>query len=636
MKKEILLATILATSMFGSSVSAAGPGSHELGTGNTASGTSSLASGYQNKTRANNSLVSGYNNTIRTFGENGITTGENNTVSGRSSSVTGLNNTVDGSNSNVAGSNNKATGHSTLVGGDSNNIKANNSIAFGHKNTVEKDAENSLVGGENSIANGRNSIAFGATAKANKDYTYAIGIEAETNAKDTIAIGNGAKVNGESSLVLGKMNQVDSNSSVAIGSKNDTIASDNSVVIGSSNKVQGTDKGQLIIGSNSKTKGENAMAIGNGAVAEIKNSVAIGADSVTGAAVAVHNSKEHNSTITFSNSNFAGSDPESVVSIGKSGYTRQLQNVAAGRISNTSTDAVNGSQLYDVALEAQKRNTVTAGSHIKVKETDNQYGRKNYEISLDQDTLDKINNIGNESRKGIAGVAALSALHPLDFDPDNKPDIMAGYGHFHNSNAAAIGLAYRPNEDLMFTIGSSIGGADTTVNAGVSYKIGAKSNVSRSKVAMAKDLANARKLIEEQGAQIAKLTATMNAILGTNMVVNDDKLFPDVPKNHWAYVAVEDLRERGLLIEFPDGKFKEDSMITRYEFAEIVYRALKRAREIGAEVNERLVDEFSPEMARYKVETVKKDNDGNPIIERVHTLESTPEYNRDAYGTIIK
>ena len=242
---------------------------------------------------------------------------------------------------------------------------------------------------------------------------------------------------------------------------------------------------------------------------------------------------------------------------------------------------------------------------------------------------DKVAKNHKISERGIAGTAALAALHPLDFDPDHKLDVMAGYGHFHGSNSVALGAAYRPNEDLMFTVGSTVGNGDTVLNAGVSYKVGAKSDVSRSKVAVAKDVADMKREMEAMKAQNTKITAILNAVLGADLPQDQNTVFPDVPENHWAFEAVDDLAKRGLIIGYEDGMFKGDRVLTRYEFAEVVHRAIQRAKEINAPIDGRLVDEFKPELLRFEVEQ-------NGKLERVHALKSNKDIKRDSYGSIVK
>ena len=215
--------------------------------------------------------------------------------------------------------------------------------------------------------------------------------------------------------------------------------------------------------------------------------------------------------------------------------------------------------------------------------------------------------------KSVAGAAALAALHPLDFDPDAKWDFAAGYGHYRSGDAAAIGAFYRPNEDVQLSIGSTVGGDETVFNAGLSVKVGAHSGVSRSRVAIGKEVLALKKTVAEQNAQIQKLTALLNGVAGTKMKADHTTLFPDVAVNHWAYEAVSDLSRRGLVEGYPDGTFGGDRLLTRYEFAQIVYRAIQD----GVTVDDRLVTEFSPEMALFRVDTVAKNAQGEPTIERV-------------------
>ena len=310
-----------------------------------------------------------------------------------------------------------------------------------------------------------------------------------------------------------------------------------------------------------------------------------------------------------------------------------INNVKAGV---ADTDAVNVSQLkrvQDQIAASTSVTTVTAGDHIKVTPTVNG-NTHDYKVSLADDIADQItNNTTNINKntndiknikgdlskmdkrvdKSVAGAAALAALHPLDFDPDAKWDFAAGYGHYRSGDAAAIGAFYRPNEDVQLSVGSTVGSDETVFNAGLSVKVGAHSGVSRSRVAIGKEVLALKKTVAEQNAQIQKLTALLNGVAGTKMKADHTTLFPDIPTNHWAYEAVSDLSRRGLVEGYPDGTFGGDRMLTRYEFAQIVYRAIQD----GVTVNDRLVTEFSPEMALFRVDTVAKNAKGEPTIERV-------------------
>ena len=259
----------------------------------------------------------------------------------------------------------------------------------------------------------------------------------------------------------------------------------------------------------------------------------------------------------------------------------KVSGVAAGDISEKSTDAVNGSQLFAT----------------------NQLVAQNAQ---------SISKLGNRINKVGAGAAALAALHPLDFDPDDKWDIAAGYGNYNGENAAAIGAYYRPNEDTMFSVGGSFGNGENMVNAGVSLKLGQGNHVSTSKVAMAKEIKDLRKELE--GLKSALLDVNAGKKLDTSKL----QLFPDVPKNHWAYEYVSTLKGNGVLTGYPDGEFKGDRPMTRYEFATMLYKAMLE----GATLSDKILKEFAPELERFTVDTVHQDKDGKPTVERVRTVKA--------------
>ena len=260
---------------------------------------------------------------------------------------------------------------------------------------------------------------------------------------------------------------------------------------------------------------------------------------------------------------------------------QKVTNVAAGDLSEKSTDAVNGSQLFAT----------------------------NQQVVQNAQSISKL---GNRINKVGAGAAALAALHPLDFDPDDKWDIAAGYGNYNGENAAAIGAYYRPNEDTMFSVGGSFGNGENMVNAGVSLKLGQGNHVSTSKVAMAKEIKDLRK--EMEGLKSALLDANAGKKLDTSKL----QLFPDVPKNHWAYEYVSTLKGNGVLTGYPDGEFKGDRPMTRYEFATMLYKAMLE----GATLSDRILKEFAPELERFTVDTVHQDKDGKPTVERVRTVKA--------------
>ena len=433
-------------------------------------------------------------------------------------------------------------------------------------------------------------MAFGGGNKA--DYTLRTAMVGINN---TVTGANRAE--SADNLVMGVGNTASNVQHLtAIGSKNTVSDAKNTVIVGDNRTVTGANNA-VIIGSSDNgttTAVHDAVALGHNTDVSTEGGVALGSGSkATVAAGAVGYDILTNAPSTDTSATWKST--ASAVSVGDvaNGVTRQITSVAAG---TNDTDAVNVAQLkrlHDM-ISVNAYNTVNVQGDVT--------NLKKYVSRLDK----RVN-------KAVAGSAALAALHPLDFDPDAKWDFAAGYGHYHNGNAAALGAFYHPNEDVQLSVGSTLGNGETVVNAGLSVKVGAHSNVSRSRVAIGKEVLELKKTVALQNAQIQKLTALLNDVAGTRMKADHTTLFPDVASNHWAYEAVSDLSRRGLVEGYPDGTFGGDRLLTRYEFAQIVYRALQN----GVQVDEQLVTEFSPEMALFRVDTVAKNHQGEPTIEHV-------------------
>lgn len=313
-----------------------------------------------------------------------------------------------------------------------------------------------------------------------------------------------------------------------------------------------------------QNQSENAIALGNQAQANHHNDVALGSGSSTQQATATRGT-----IIDGEYYGFAGTEPTSTVSIGSKGMERTITNVAAGRVQYDSTDAVNGSQLYatNQAVETLSR---------------------------------RINKLG-------ANAAAMAALHPLDFDPDDKWDFAAGVGRYRSVHAVALGVFYRPNEDTMISVSGNLGSGDKMVNAGISLKIGQGNHVSTSKVAMAKEIKELRNEI----AEMRSLLQCMPAV--TSHDTSSAQIFPDIPANHWAYDYVTELARKGVVEGYEDGRFSGDRTMTRYEFVALLYRALKQ----GEVLPKRIVKEFSTDLQHFQIDTVSFDSQNRPIIERI-------------------
>ena len=259
----------------------------------------------------------------------------------------------------------------------------------------------------------------------------------------------------------------------------------------------------------------------------------------------------------------------------------KIINVQAGEISANSTEAINGSQLWET-----NRNMDKLG------------GR-----------LDKVG----------AGAAALAALHPMDFDPDDKLQFSAGVGNYKGETAAALGAFYRPTEKVMFSVAGTMGNGENMVNAGVTFALDRKNNVSNSRVAMAHEIQDLRD-------QVAALTALVSQIAGKGNPLLDTVMFPDVPENHWAYDYVEGLQKRGIIEGYPDGNFGGDRSMTRYEYAAMLYRALEK----GFPVDGRLLKEFEAELGRIRIDRIKGADDDANKVERVRVNDYE---DRDDYGS---
>ena len=606
----------------GSSAQALQDNNFAIGSQARANGEDALAFG--NGAYSENQATVAVGKSTRAKGLMGTAVGYGTSATADYTTAVGYQNAVTGQQSSAIGVNNETTGQFASAVGTNN--KTNGSYAFAAGFKSKAIADNSITVGNQAESSGDHGLAIGTIATATATDAVAVGHSANATGKYSVAIGSGNKAEGEAAVNIGSNNHGAYDHATVIGSENNIAYSDHmvdpygDVVVGTKNNMQDSYFSIAVGNNNALSNADNSVAIGNNTSVSVAESVAIGheakADTVVGTSSA---------SIGGTTYNFAGDNPVGTVSIGDTGKERTLTNVAAGRISDTSTDAVNGSQLHAVATEAAKHTVVTAGNNINVTSGTATNGGTKYTVALSNDlsvnstsfgaNTDPIHNVidkngvavfngdvdahynangvsiedrntlnnaqydlngmvadsngkrveftttnitagdqqihgvaagtagtdavnmnqltsalnqvnGNnnalsnmvksnqqEARKGIAGTAALAGLHPLDFDPDHKLDVMTGYGHFHGTNAGAVGIAYRPNEDLMFTVGTTFG-SDNVINAGVSYKVGARSEVSRSKVALIKDLDEAKKEIAQLKADNEKIKAILEKVLG--------------------------------------------------------------------------------------------------------------------------
>ena len=581
-----------------------------------------------------------------------IAVGQGNTITSAngSSSAYGNQNSINGNQANAFGDGNTVTGAFAQAFGDSNVINGTNAIGYGYNNTVagtttnyrdrtfdnEPDSatlqtgswnSNSVAIGSKNTALGSSALAVGNEAKAKMSETIAIGHEAQADKTWGIAIGTRATASDVRSLALGhqaksagyKANAIgadataNGNHANAIGSSA-TATGDHAQAFGAG--AQATGVRTNVFGSDAAATADYSIAIGNKANASTANSIALGTNSTTRSATNVTSATVAGHTY----GGFAGTSPVGSVSVGKAGQERQIHNVAAGKISADSTDAVNGSQLYSVAndLQTQINNSTPGQINNNITNLNNRVGN----------VEKRVNKVG-------AGSAALAALHPLDFNPDDKWTIAAGYGHYHNANSAALGAFYRPNEDTMFSVGGTVGTGESQLNAGVSIRLGKRSPESRSRVAMGREIA-------ELNARLQDMENKYNNLLQilTPHAIDPSKTaeFPDVPRNHWAYQYISQLAGNGILVGYPDGTFKGDVKMTRYEFATMLYRALQNGAPIDDNMK-RAMNEFGPELQNirlnhFRVDRISGADNDRHKTERVR-VNNEPKTQRDVYGSRI-
>ena len=585
--------------------------------------------------------------------------GVGNTLTGASSAVSkydminGYKNEVtNATHTSIIGSNNKAKNiQSTIVMGDENTLEGRkNVISLGNKNTVDADdavaiGNGTTVTAESGVAIGAGSIADrvagsekGALGAFAPDTIPEVAVSTWTSTAGAVSVGDTVRnITRQITNVAAGSEDTDAvnvaqlkkalesiDVDAGTGIKVDKITKDGKTTYKISTNIVGsettTDKTTVTTNQTNTGNTDTSQETTTGTSTKIGETVTVstetkathfGADanetadvkpgqtlningdeknistSVNGNSIKVELKKDITvdsvtaGDTSISTDGLTIKDGPSIIKTGIDGGNRKVTGVAAGEISSTSTDAVNGSQLFAT----------------------------NQQVAQNAQSISKL---GNRINKVGAGAAALAALHPLDFDPDDKWDFAAGYGNYNGENAAAIGAYYRPNEDTMFSVGGSFGNGENMVNAGVSLKLGQGNHVSTSKVAMAKEIKDLRKELE--GLKSALLDANAGKKLDTSKL----QLFPDVPKNHWAYEYVSTLKGNGALTGYPDGEFKGDRPMTRYEFATMLYKAMLE----GATLSDRILKEFAPELERFTVDTVHQDKDGKPTVERVRTVKA--------------
>lgn len=626
--------------------------SYVAGDNNTVIGVGNLVGYLQNVAYAEPQLVKAT--------DQNVAVGMSNTVTGGSIAV--------GSSSKVYGSLGVSLGHANTIYSSSDG-GGDWGVALGNWLTVKGEQAIAIGGGskqdKNTIAEGNYSITIGSGTTTRANYATAIGREASATKGQAIALGYKAAASETWSMALGSSSTASGLTSTAVGSYGAKATVKDSVALGSysvantAKGVAGYDPSTKVASTNTSSTWKAthaALSIGDttsGYTRQITN-VAAGfndTDAVNVAqlkqAMASITPNPGGSTTTDTRNTVQAGEHVNVVatpnSDGSSTYTVSVK--ADGEITSGNTGIVTGGAVYQETRVKQDGNYIkaanTAGENITALDRQTKQNADDITSINNQVTNmgSSINKLGTRINRVGAGAAALAALHPQDFDPDDKWDFAAGYGNYKDSHAVAIGAFYRPTEDVLFSVGGSFDGGENLVNAGVTFKLGQHNNVGRSKVAMAKEILQ----LKQQNQSMQKELDDIKTMLRTGHPVTlSDVNFPDVPKGHWTYGYVKYLADRGYVIGYPDGLFKGDRTMTRYEYAAVIYRALQKGAPVDADMG-RSLGEFGPEIEkvatadRFRVDRISGKDTDRHKVERVRVNDKDKsDVLRDVYGSKIE
>ena len=357
--------------------------------------------------------------------------------------------------------NTNANGNNVAIGSFAGNqSKGGGNITLGGKSFIKSTGDLNVIAGAMAANNAKQSMSIvmgtqsGEKSEGSKNVWLGHYQGANSTANNSVLIGSGSSVKGDFTLGIGHYTNVNAKKGLAIGSYNtlsDKATESGVFGQGQYGKTAIDASGSYSIGNYNHISGNNTFVMGNNVTTALENAVILGNDSTDGDVVGT-------SSYTFKNGttvNYAGTTPVSTVSVGAKDKERTITNVAAGRVSATSTDAINGSQLYGVH---QMIDTLNQSTNAQLHNSINR---------LEQN----ISRVESESNKGDARAAALAALHPMGYDPDNRIQYMAGYGHYKNANALALGVGYYHRDNLLLTTGVTLN-SHLIANVGITYKPG--------------------------------------------------------------------------------------------------------------------------------------------------------------------
>ena len=536
-------------------------------------------------------------------------------------SIIGVNNTVTGTSgspstyNSITGYNNTATNinHVSVIGSENNVTNTNGAVVFGDKRTLTG-ADGSVVIGSSQAGTStsvKNAVAIGSEANVTKEGGVALGAGSVASVDKGVAgYDPGTGTNSTDTSSVWKSTQA----AVSVGDTSKGITRQITGVAAGTNDTDAVNVAQL---RKAKT---SIVAAASTEVRAGTNITSVNKTADPGDGHAIYTINAKDTVVTGGTATYASNGAGTATLTNSDGTTATVTGL---QDSYTSSASLSGDTLNFTRNDGSTYSVSGIASSQDIKNVTNKVG----ELGT------RVNRVG-------AGAAALAALHPLDFDPDDKWDFAAGYGNYKDAHAVSVGAFYRPNEDTMFSVGGSFGAGENMVNAGVSVKLGQGNHVSTSKVAMAKEIVDLKDAVTRLEAQNEQFRQIIGQMAG-QPVRNVE--FPDVPKDHWAYSYVKSLADRGLLEGYPDGEFKGDRSMTRYEFAAIIYRALQNGAPVDGNMG-KAMEEFGPEMEkvreayRFRVDRISgEDNDRNKV-ERVRVNnEGNKEKGdcRDIYGSHI-
>lgn len=560
-------------------------------------------------------------------------------------------------------------GVNNQVNGTEDAVSIYNFIS-GYKNTATNVQHVSVIGSENTVTDTKGSLVLGDKRTVSQaDGSIILGSSEKgttTGAKNAVAIGSEANVTKDGGVALGAHSIASVDKGVAgydpttgkASEKGDSIwkATDAAVSVGDGKTVTRQITGVAAgwedtdaVNVAQLKKAVSSAADGNDVLDKTSRGLTLAGNTLS---LSVKDTAGNEVKGSVDLSAFAGTDTRNTIvesdtvavddtNKNADGSINYKLNVKTdGKVEKNNQGVVNGGTVYK-ETRIEKDGTYikainTAGENLTI--LDKQVGVNTTNIT---NLGNRVGELDTRVNKVGAGAAALAALHPMDFDPDGKWDFAAGYGNYKSANAVAVGAYYRPNEDTMFSLGGSFGGGENMVNVGVSWKLGQKNTISRSRVSIAKDMLAMKNQIEVLTKKLESYESGKPA--GAVSVSAGAITFPDVPENHWAYAYVKSLADKGYLQGYPDGEFKGDRAMTRYEYAAIIYRALQNGAPSDGTMA-RSVDEFGPELVkvqnidRFRVDRISgKDNDRNKVERvRINDKDNAAKNDyRDVYGSRI-